>query len=164
MIRINVLGEREKNIDAARQAIRARSFTGRNPQLGPMINCQVCLLRHREIIKCQPKYAVGRWDPDAKLLVAADTVRGILGAQRFAKKRFKPHPNKRNLQLVQLTQQLYPEHAQNLTVPKEIMESARRQAREILKKKEEAASKIKRQQQQVARRINFGLLPPGSRP
>lgn len=39
------------------KARRQRSFSGRNPQLGPMIKCPVCTRRHRDNETCLVKYA-----------------------------------------------------------------------------------------------------------
>ena len=97
MIKINMLSSLNKAVAEARNEIRSRSFNGRNPQLGRMINCHICGRRHREIqivggkiYKCELKYSVGRWDPDKKPLIAAqDTLKGVMGAQRFARKRIE---------------------------------------------------------------------------
>lgn len=172
MIRINLLTDESiaalklnRAVAAAVNAIRSRSFSGRNPQLGKMINCAVCDKRHRNSIVCTPKYGVGRYDPEKKPLVASDkTARGILGAARFAKVRFHPHHSHKLLQLVQRTQQIFPQFAPYLTDPEECMKESRKEAARQLKTERDANTKIKRQQQQIARRINFGLARPGSRP
>ena len=78
--------------------------------------------------------------------------------------RWNPHLNKRNLQLVQMTQELFPNYESYFSDPMEAMRAARTEAGRILKKKEKKKARIKRRQQQVARKINFGLLPAGSRP
>lgn len=45
--------------DAVQQAlvdIRGRSFSGRHPELGKMIKCPVCGLRHRAAQKCEQRF------------------------------------------------------------------------------------------------------------
>jgi hypothetical protein len=93
----------EAGQDAAAKAlaeIRSRSFAGRHPELGRMINCQFCSLRHRENErKCSQTFAkteegvvYGELTPPEGLTKL--TARQVLGAQRFAKKRINPHSNR----------------------------------------------------------------------
>lgn len=94
--------------------LRQRSFSERHPELGKMINCQVCQLRHRTGERnCQQTFAK-RWivDNDGKkvyiseLLIAGVTpetetvieekkVRREYGAKVFSHKRHHPHSNRR---------------------------------------------------------------------
>lgn len=52
MIQVNLLSTERQALNAAvaktRAALRNRSFSGRNSHLGRMINCPICLQRHRE--------------------------------------------------------------------------------------------------------------------
>ncbi len=59
------IGKKEIQAIAARIAAeefererKQRSFSGRNPQLGPMIKCPVCTRRHRDNEQCLVNYAV----------------------------------------------------------------------------------------------------------
>jgi hypothetical protein len=92
MICINMLSTERQTLNAAvartRQALRNRSFSGRNSSLGRMINCPICLQRHRENwtvtgIKFQDGKGVkkedGTWD--------VETVR-YQCIQSFAKPRY----------------------------------------------------------------------------
>lgn len=146
MIRINLLSAMNRNVAAALAAIRARSFSGRNPQLGPMINCPVCKLRHRKtnvvkgvVVKCEAKYAPHRFVEGDKIvegepqMAAQNTLKGVFGAAFVAKKRFHPHPSKKKLQLVQRTQELYPQNSPYITDPVECMKESRKQAARQLK-------------------------------
>lgn len=57
-----ILKPTAEGIEAADEvlaAIKGRSFSGRHPELGRMIKCQVCRNRHRESIKCKQKFATG---------------------------------------------------------------------------------------------------------
>src|SRR6266403_670506 len=80
--------------------IRDRSFSGRHPELGRMINCQFCSLRHRENErKCGQKFATNEEGVEYGKLAPPEgltglTARQVLGAQRFAKKRIHPHSNR----------------------------------------------------------------------
>jgi hypothetical protein len=44
----------EAAADRFKIALTERSFSGRNPELGPMIKCQLCGLRHRDNVKHDP--------------------------------------------------------------------------------------------------------------
>lgn len=182
MIKVNLLSPMNKNVAAALAAIRARPYSGRNPQLGKMVNCQICGTRHRQVrlfeareaIKsdgtvvsieqtssvCKMVYAVGRYDPDKKPLIASQIkLKGVFGAAMVAKKRIKPHLSKKKLQLVQLTQQIYPQNEPYITNPQECMEESRKQAARQLKDKRagirrpqvSTETRNKRQDKQVAR-------------
>jgi hypothetical protein len=117
-------------LEAALEEIQGRSFSGRNPELGKMIKCQVCGLRHRERErKCEQKFTHtygGREngganqyrkyreveDQNGEVSVEPDyrtalrpgerpTVRQQLGAAYFHKKRFHPHPSKIKLKFIE---------------------------------------------------------------
>lgn len=80
--------EGEAAVEAALKAIRGRSYSGRNPHLGKMINCQFCGLRHRENErKCEQKFAVELAPPDGMTQL---TPRQVLGAARFNRQRQRP--------------------------------------------------------------------------
>lgn len=132
MIQINLLSKRDKAMIAARLAIYNRSFSERNPALGKMVNCDICDRRHRDSIICVPKYATGRYAPHT-VMIAPDTVGGIVGRAQFKGRRRKQHHKARALQLVQLTQKLYPQYEAYITDPVECMKLARRDAARILK-------------------------------
>lgn len=157
MIQINLQDTKTLNFNRAIaktiNAIRSRSFFGRNPQIGRMVNCAVCGRRHRDNLACKLIY----------ITEAANIRRGIQGARTFAKKRFHPHPNKYGLQLIQMVRALFPTYHMYLPNPQEAMESARKDARRILIKKQRAFRKLKQKQQDIARRINAGLERPGAR-
>jgi hypothetical protein len=167
VIRINLQTqknlERNQLVTKAFNVLRARSFSGRHPEVGRMINCPVCDRRHRGNI-CEPKYGVGRWDPEKKSLIACqDTQKGVLGAVGFAKKRKHSHPSKRKLQLVQRTQEIFHEYWPYFTNAKECMEMSREEAVRQLKKERAKTSKFFRSVKDVSRRINAGLARTGSR-
>lgn len=181
MIKINMLSPEKqalnKAVFEALAEIRSRSYSGRNPSLGKMLNCSICGNRHREVrmfdgkvYRCELKYAKGsRYDmlpEDQKkpMILEPTTIKQLLGAQRFAKKRKFPHHSKHDLQLVQRTQQLYPQHERFLSEPVEIMKEARNQARRELKKERFLENKFRRRQTDISRRINLGLEKPGMRP
>ena len=79
--------------------IYSRSFSGRHPELGRMINCQFCNMRHRENErKCVQKFTtVVNRGPEEKTVperTAPQTKRGVLGSKAFAKRRIRPHSNR----------------------------------------------------------------------
>lgn len=186
MIRINTMTPEQVKLLAATakfyRAQRGRSFSERHPELGKMINCPVCDCRHRSSIECVPIYAVGKYDPEKRVLIAPKTRKGIVGAAAFAKKRICSHRNAITLQVLERANRLFdaavlragkdlppvieriqytpPEH-----MPSWQPDMARytRQAFQEIREKREVRRRIKRQQQQVARGINFGLVTPGTR-
>lgn len=173
MIRINLQTPENlalnRAVANAVNAIRNRPYAQRHPEMGRMINCPVCLHRHRSIRKCEPHYAVGRWDTapegEKKILMAAQNTRkGIFGVASVVKKRHHPHPNKKGLQLVERTRQLFPLSEPYYNDPADAMKEARTEAGRELRKEKEAKQKLARQQQQVSRQINRGLVPAGTRP
>jgi hypothetical protein len=107
--------------DAALAAIRARSFSERHPELGKMVNCQVCDLRHRASQKCEQKFKQLWIDEDLEtgelsiqyaivpLPGQKGTPKSIVGAAHFAKKRRNPHPSRRKLQFIRLVRKLTPD-------------------------------------------------------
>lgn len=147
MIRINMLDVGKQKLNAAvakaLAAIRARSYSGRNPQLGRMINCPICDRRHRGSI-CEPHYAVGRYDPDKKPLIANQlTARGVLGKHSMPK-RYHPHPNHKGLLLVQRTQFIYPQFELYISDPVECMKASRKEAARQLREEDKIRKRIKR--------------------
>src|ERR1035437_9182350 len=87
---------------AALKAIKDRSFIGRHPELGKMVNCKFCGRRHREKeLKCEQHFVTKNKDGDkvqGELIPPAGltglTARQVLGAQYFAKKRIRQHSNR----------------------------------------------------------------------
>ena len=134
-------------VEKALTAIQLRSFAGRHPELGKMVKCQVCNKRHREPV-CKSIYAMNA-EGQPRI------VEGV-GRAPFTKKRFHPHPNKRGLQLVQRTQQLFEENHPYISDPQDCMEYSRMQAGRELKKEWEEERKKKRKTQKESRRANRG--------
>lgn len=78
----------QRAAEQALQAIRERSFSGRHPELGKMINCQFCGLRHRENErKCEQKFVIELTPPEGLTHL---TARQVFGAARFNKTRRRP--------------------------------------------------------------------------
>lgn len=89
----------QKAAEIALAEIRDRSFSGRHPELGRMVNCQFCGLRHRENERrCEQVFTtVVSRGPDEKIVLerrAPQTRKGVLGAAMFAKKRHRSHSNR----------------------------------------------------------------------
>jgi hypothetical protein len=98
-----------------------KPFSGRNPQLGKMVNCKICNHRHRSSITClwRGKRAAGHGRP---------------------KGRINRHPNKRNLQLIQRTQELYDKYSPRME-PMSAMKCARAEAGRTLRAERKANRK-----------------------
>jgi hypothetical protein len=157
----NVKQEIVDAIEKFRDDFKHRSFSQRHPELGKMLKCQICLRRHRSSQTCHQVFTTGTHDPapegEKKLLMAAETRKGVLGAARFAKQRIHPHHSHRLLELVQLTQTLFPKYFDvQIKDPKKAMQAARGEARHILVRKYRARRRILQHQRQLSRRINRG--------
>ena len=177
MIQINLLPkdlpkdqpDRIKLCDAIarfREAQRGLSYTKRNPNLGRMVNCMVCGLRHRSVEVCEQHFHVGRYDPrpDGKKLVleAPKTRNGLFGApqkRNYSDKRINPHINHRGQLLIQRVREMFPFYeAEMKPITQEesvkVMQAARVEAKRILKYERAAAGSRKKIQQFESRRIN----------
>lgn len=91
-------------VEQALKAISERSFSGRHPELGRMVNCQICGLRHRQNErKCEQKFATEtkQGEPLQGELVPPEgltqlTKKQVYGAKLFAKRRTRPHQRPKN--------------------------------------------------------------------
>lgn len=137
-----------------------RSFSERHPELGKMINCPFCDRRHRSAIKCTQRFKILWIDEDVEtgkfeyqyatvpLPGQTPTIKAILGAAAFAKKRKHPHPSRRNHQLIRLVRRLIPDE-----YTQEDLKDARELAQEMLgwnKKKTYGKHIPKQKKQEVA--------------
>ena len=121
--------------------IRGRSFSGRHPELGKMINCPHCGRRHRSV-ETHTQVFARRWNPidfdytDEQLIAGETpesgpkTQKTVLGARFFAKRRLKPPLNRRQNMFVQTVRDLIPDE-----YTQEDLDKARKKARRILSKK-----------------------------
>jgi hypothetical protein len=90
------------------------------------------------------------------------TIKAIFGAKQFKGKRKQPRPSQRGLLLVGLTRALYPSLDGAFDTDEDQMKAARAVAEQILAQRKKAVAKRNRIQQDVSRRINRGLLLPGT--
>lgn len=150
-----------------------KTFAGRHPELGKMINCQVCSLRHRSSQPCEQKFAVGTHDPrpeGEKIELRCEnahpggpTRNDVFGNQAKGKRR-NPHYSARKRALVQLTRDIFHEDFEpyfNDHVAS--MKSARGIAMGKLRRDRHVEAASLRRQQDVSRRINCGLLAGSAR-
>ena len=96
----------QKAAEQALSTIKDRSYAGRNPELGKMINCAFCGTRHRQndsLMKCEQKFATETREGDpvqGELLppegMATLTARQLIGAAAFAKRRQRPRNKPKN--------------------------------------------------------------------
>jgi len=124
-----------EQLSAATVEIGGRSFSGRHPELGKMVNCAVCGLRHRTINKCEQRFTYKVKDkdgrlysqyrevekdgevslvPDYRTAIPADqkpTQRQISGPpprpNQFVGPRYNPHYSKIKLQFIQKVRAVY---------------------------------------------------------
>lgn len=190
--------ELQASINAAMEAILNRSYSERHPELGKMFKCVTCGRRHRAVqqlfthsgnvkradklvgvVTCDVQYAVDYIEEDLDtgeketFFRFATPKYGLVGPSAFKGKRRMSHPNKKNLQLVELTQELFPNYEDkpllfpdgDVRIPdaREAMHAARSEATTILRRGIRAARKRKNAQSSLSRRINLGLARAGSR-
>jgi hypothetical protein len=137
-----------------REALPERSFSGRHPELGRMINCKVCGRRHRAIPECVERV----------LIPTAKTRKGALGAATFVKKRLQPHHSHRLLRLVQLTQDLFSKYfPEQISDPQKAMQAARGEAKAVQRRAYAETRAALQRQQHKSRQINWNLIPGGTR-
>jgi len=147
---------------------KEKSFSGRHSELGKMMKCQICNRRHRSAIECIQRFALDENEiPRTGSNIpgqAHQTRRGALGVLDNSKgKRILPHHSSQLLQLVQLTQDMFPAEQPFWPTPEEAMRRARTLSGRILRRKRARIDRAVQRQQDVSRRINVGLLAPGSR-
>ena len=101
-------------------AIRQRSFSGRNPELGKMVKCQVCGRRHRASEVHEQKFATQTKQGVAYKLKnpVEGTLKAVIGAAAV-KRRRRPPLNWRNNLLVQLVNQALPVNEDNEYEPED---------------------------------------------
>jgi hypothetical protein len=119
--------ELQAAIDAATTVIMGRSFSDRHPELGKMVNCRVCGLRHRQNErKCVQvfTYRVGEYElyredekgnvvPDYRTAMRPDEkpTRNQRGGApvrvNFSKPRYNPHLSKIKLQFIERTRVVF---------------------------------------------------------
>ncbi len=76
---------------------KERSYSGRHPELGKMVNCAICGTRHRASQVCEQKFKEGTGPVEPKHR------HGL-----WLKKLMNPHFSRYSLQVVDLTRQLLP--------------------------------------------------------
>lgn len=193
-------------VTRALRDIQDRSFSARHPELGKMIKCQFCGRRHRETqqlythgaegvsraskfvgnVLCEQRFAESHIEEDVETgeqtvayrMTPLKTMKQNVGSAAFKGKRRTRRGNQRGLQLVELTQELFPKYETMVSVtvengirttrlrfanPHEAMVAARGEAAAILRRGRKVQAKQKRDQQKLSRRINRGLGNPGSR-
>ena len=145
-----------------REDFKDKSFSERHPELGRMINCRVCLQRHRSSTICtqefaaSPQFETGEGEP-ILLIARQDTMKGVYGAKNVKGKRLKPHHSHKLLRLVQETKKLFPlYYPARYDDAKKAMQAARGQALKMLIRQDDSFRKIRRDIKAESRRINRG--------
>ena len=185
MIRINVQSAdilaRNKMIADAVNAIRAKSFTDRNPHLGIMINCVGCGHRHYSSQVCKLRYATHdrHGDPyfedESPLVINPEDAdnpisqrNAIFGTAAFARKRLRPHLHPLVNEILHRANEGFNEEVETrefffLNGMQPDVTVHVRSAKEIMLGRRDRKSRKAQRQADVSRRINRGLAAPGSR-
>jgi hypothetical protein len=109
--------ELKQAIAEFRETFKERTFSQRHPELGKMINCYVCGLRHRSAQVCEQRFAkvrVGDTDQTRQTGPVNPKRRYGMGSN----KRINPHWNRKRLMVVDLTRQLLPYYSGDNAVQK----------------------------------------------
>lgn len=161
--------EVKESVEAAaekfRQAFAERSFSERNEDLGKMIDCPFCQIRHRagDLI-----FRNSRAHGEQKRATQEMPSLGSVPRSNFAKPRFRPHHGDKQIQFAQLSEKIYeedikpffqadPEHPDNL------IRRAQRKAAKFLRRLWIKPRIAYKHMQEHSRQINAGLEVPGSR-
>ena len=125
MIKINVLRSMadqrshdmlEKMVQTYLDEREVKSFSARHPELGKMVNCYVCGLRHRAAKICTPVYVTSKTETveaedgsivPAPMLASQLTRKGVYGAKQFARQRILKHRNRWSLMVLDRATQYY---------------------------------------------------------
>jgi hypothetical protein len=179
MIKINVVGDAQKAINAVLFEIADRPFSGRHPELGKMVNCQFCDSRHRKNERqCEQvfTYTIGDYEyfreddkgelvPDYRTATRPDEkpTRGqVMGRASFARKRLKPHPSKMKLLFIQKTREVFSQLEFSLDDKaanfQENLQRCRVLAARDIRREREFKDRAVRRRADRSRRINLGLL------
>jgi len=173
--------ELQAAIDAALAAVLNRPYAARNPQLGKMINCQVCRSRHRKNEKQCEQVFTHRVDHDNYELLRENdngelvpdyrtctkegerpTMKQLMGASAFNKKRFHPHPSKIKLLLIEYTREAFTALGFPLDNKAADFEKNLQRARVVaarrIRKERRLRTRATNRQRDKAKRINKGLL------
>ena len=163
--------------EKATKEIRGRSFSGRHPELGKMIKCAVCGLRHRkEERKCEQKFKELWIDEDLETgelstvyatvplhnQKPANPVRAIFGAKQFKGKRKFARPSIKERRLIEMTRKIFPAFEGITPDEQKQMEMARKLAKVVLKCLYRTKADRRTAQQQLSRRINRGTVVRGT--
>lgn len=177
-----VTPELQAAIDSAVLAVRNRTYAGRNAHLGKMIKCQVCGLRHRQFERKCAQVFTNRVDHDNYELLKENesgelvpdyrtaakegerpTIKQIVGAAAFNKKRFHPHYSKKKLLFIQRTREVYDQLKSFINLlgtpaaTRSKLETARIIASRQLREERRLRTRATNRQRDKARRINRGM-------
>jgi hypothetical protein len=159
----------QSEVDAAaakfREAFAERNFSQRHEELGKMIDCHLCGVRHRE---GDPLFKNSRAHAEQKRATQEVASLGSVPRSNFAKPRFNPHHGAKQIQFAQLSAKIHeediapyfrpdPEHPDNL------IRRAQRIAAKFLRRLWIKPRVAYKHMQDHSRRINAGLEVPGSR-
>jgi hypothetical protein len=128
-----------------------RTYSQRNPDLGKMVNCAVCGMRHRSSQVCEQRFAkvrIGHSEEYRQTEAVNPKRRFGMGAG----KRINPHFCWRRLQIVDLTKQLFPYYTGDDAVQK-----AKSKAMNILFPIWGERDRIRQQMQKESRAINRSI-------
>ena len=156
--------------------VQHKSYAQRHPELGKMMNCQVCGRRHFSSQVCKQRFAVRHIEEDVETgertvvyatAIPADkkpTRNQVLGAKMFKGRRIKPHVSRTKLMMIEKVRKLLENVEINLD-SKEFQDQlklARKMAEREIRHQDHIKADRLRRQQDLSRRINRGLVIPGT--
>lgn len=173
----------QQEIEKFEKGQRAKTYSERHPELGRMIKCAKCGRRHYSIKVCEMKYATHRssnkggvpyYEDESPMYAPLEDQFGspnkgaIFGAAQFKGRRVKPHPHP-------LVNEIFDRASRNFKLKEQQLAEAGdqeqadftvafRAAKKHISNRIRRQKKLMRRQQDISRRINVGLIGPGSRP
>lgn len=146
-------------------AFTERSFSGRHEELGKMINCPRCGMRHRE---GDPLFKNSTAHGEQFGAATEVPSLGSVPRSNFSKPRFNPHHGAKQIQFAKLSEKIYEEDIKPFFKPDEehpdnLIRRAQRIAAKFLRRLWIKPRIAYKHMQDHSRRINMGLEVPGSR-
>lgn len=159
--KFNVSGAIAEAIAKFNEERRFKSFSERNPQLGPMAKCQICQKRHRKYLICVQVFALDYIEEDLETGEKTNVYRTAPGRGRtqYKGKRLMPHLSKPKLLFINRVRQLL-DYDENTDLESPLFQAAltvaRKKAGRQLRKEARIKRKRKNAQREKSRRINGG--------
>lgn len=152
-------------VEKFKEQFAERSFSQRHEELGKMIDCRLCGIRHRE---GDPLFKFSAAHGEQKRATQETPSWHNKDRVNFSKPRFNPHHGAKQIAFAQLSAKIYeediaPYFSPDSEHPDSLIRRAQRQAAKFLRNLWIKPRIAYKHIQEHSRRINAGLEIPGSR-